>query len=164
MREGAPFLNGVYEGVLEEIIRLQEHLPEQILFLQPYSKEAIRLLKLDPPSTDEPMQILISPTQDLGKIAFVGEVVGWRDKRKLDEPTRLAISRVIWTLQPGEGGLYDQVRGVECTNLLLVRRMRHLRQPIPVGTLKLRSKGRTIAGKRSTAGGWAYVEPVAFTT
>lgn len=161
IRNDALFLNGVYEVVLEEILRLQDPLPEQILYLQPYSGQRMRLLKENPPTVDVPMQLLISTTQDLGNIIFAGEVVGWMDKSELIVPVRLAINRVISALQPGEGSLYPQVRGVDCANLLLVRRLRRLTKPHAVETLKLRSKGRMIAGKRSTAGGWAYVEPVA---
>lgn len=128
--------------------------------MKPYSEKTMRLLKPSPPSTDEPMQILISTTQGLGNILFVGEIVAWQDKRKLDTATRRAISRLIWTFQPREDRLYEHARGIECVNLLFVRRFRRLRQPIAVETLVLRSKGRVIAGKRSTSGGWAYVEPV----
>jgi hypothetical protein len=39
----ALFLNGVYEGVLEEILQVQAHLPEQIMFLQPHKGEAITI-------------------------------------------------------------------------------------------------------------------------
>jgi hypothetical protein len=49
------------------------------------------------------MQLLISTTQNLGNIVFVGEVVGWHDKRRLDESVRAAIDTVISELQPGEG-------------------------------------------------------------
>ena len=37
----ALFINGVYESVLEEICRTQSVLPDQILFLQPYSSRPI---------------------------------------------------------------------------------------------------------------------------
>lgn len=164
MKNDALFINGVFQGVLDEILELQEALPDQILFLQPYSKKTMRVLKADPPSVEDPMQVLVSTTEDLGNILFAGQIVRWCDKRQLDEKARRAISRVIWTLQPGEGGLYDHARGIECVNLLLVRRLRRIQKPVRVQALSLRSKGRTIAGKRSTAGGWAYVEPIVLAT
>jgi hypothetical protein len=41
MRVGALFLNGVYERVLADMTRVQRVVPEQILYLQPYSSTRI---------------------------------------------------------------------------------------------------------------------------
>ena len=50
MSAEALFINEVYESVLEEILRTQTLLPEQILFLQPYSSRPILDLQIFPPS------------------------------------------------------------------------------------------------------------------
>lgn len=64
MREEALFLNGVYEDVLREILLIQKELPEQILFLQPYSSNTITRLRDDPPSVESPMRLLIQGDVD----------------------------------------------------------------------------------------------------
>jgi hypothetical protein len=44
------FINGVYRGVLSDIHNVQTLVPEQILYLQPYSGERIVKLSENPPS------------------------------------------------------------------------------------------------------------------
>lgn len=65
MKQEALFINGVYAEPLREILSIQIELPEQILFLQPYSSNAISRLRDEPPTIDDPMQLFISITTDL---------------------------------------------------------------------------------------------------
>ncbi len=159
MRSEALFINGVFKGVLEEILIIQEALPEQILFLQPYTSSAITHLRDDPPTVDDPMHFFVSITTDLPTIRYEAEIVGWDDKTTLSKERRHAISRITWTLQPGEGGLYDasRVEGAPSVNLLHIRRLKRLTEPFGVEQLVKTSDSQPLSPGRATAGGWAYV-------
>jgi hypothetical protein len=160
MKPEALFLNGVYESVLDEVVQVQGALPEQIMFLQPYRNEAIAKLRDDPPSVDDPMLLLISVTTDLPTVHYVAEIVGWDDKRSLPERKRRVLNRLICTLQPNEGGLYDASRteSGESVNLLHVRRVRRLSKPFAVSQLVNAGDGQPVSDRRTTAGGWVYVK------
>ena len=60
MRGDAIFLNGVYRAVLEDILKVQEHLPDQVMFLQPYAKDAIVRLRDNPPAAEDPVELYLS--------------------------------------------------------------------------------------------------------
>src|SRR4029077_8757594 len=89
-----------------------------------------------------------------------GEIVGWDDKREITEAKRRVVNRLIWTLQPNEGGLYDasSVQGAQSVNLLYVRRVRQLQTPFSVGQLIKIADSEPVSDERTTAGGWAYVK------
>jgi hypothetical protein len=162
MNPEALFINGVYESVLLEIIRVQSVLPEQVLFLQPYSSGAMAHLQAQPPTSASPMRLFLSTTTDLATVRYVGEIVGWDDKRSLAGPRWAVLNRVIAALQPDEGGLYDlssAARG-KCVNLLHVRRLQRLEHPFSVELLRKTSDGTPISSGRATAGGWVYVQNV----
>ena len=120
MKSEALFINGVYEDVLEEILLIQQHLPEQIMFLQPYRPDPITHLRDIPPTVDDPVRLYLSITTDLPTVRYSAEIVGWHNKQTLSEEEGHVINRVIWTLQPKEGGLYDASRaeGRQSVNLL----------------------------------------------
>jgi 5-methylcytosine-specific restriction enzyme A len=160
MRLEALFLNGIYEDVLQEILQIQETLSEHIMFLQPYKSEAIVRLRDEPPSVDDPVRLLMSLTSDLATVHYTAEIVGWDDKRNLPEQKRRVLSRLICTLQPNEGGLYDEsrVEGGESVNLLHVRRLRQLVKPFGVSQLLKFGDNEPVSDKRTTAGGWVYVK------
>lgn len=160
MKAEALFINGVYETVLQEILQIQAVLPEQILFLQPYSSRAITGLRDDPPSVESPVQLLMSLTDDLATIHYTAEIVGWDDKRALSAEKRKVLNRLICTLQPNEGGLYDASRAEEgeSVNLLHVRRLRQLSKPFCVHQLVKAVDNEPVSDKRKTAGGWAYIK------
>jgi 5-methylcytosine-specific restriction enzyme A len=160
MRLEALLLNGVYEDVLKEIFQIQAALPEHIMFLQPYKSEAIVRLRDKPPSVDDPDRLLMSLTRDLAIVHYTAEIVGWDDKRNLPEQKRRVLNRLIYTLQPNEGGLYDASRaeGGESVNLLHVRRLRLLRKPFNVRQLLKAGDNEPVSDKRTTAGGWVYVK------
>ena len=127
------------------------------MFLQPYKGSAIVHLRDDPPTLDEPMQLYISATENLPKIKYEAEIVGWDDKRKMSPPKQRVINRLIWTLQPEEGGLYDKsAKG--SVNLLHVRRLREFTKGFSVERLTKKSDGQPVSPKRTTSGGWTYVE------
>lgn len=159
MRSEALYLNGVYESVLEEILNIQALLPEQIMFLQPYSGRAIKQLRESPPSVDDPMLLLMSTTTALDKVSYSAEIVGWDDKTQLSREKWRVINRLIVTLQPNETGLYDASKSADgqSVNLLHVRRLAKLPRAFGVSRLVNATDGSPVSDKRSTAGGWVYV-------
>jgi hypothetical protein len=159
LKREALFINGVYEDVLKEILRIQEHLPGHIMYLQPYSASAIRHLHDSPPSSEDAVELYLSTTTDLGHISYRAEIVGIDDKTTLTVEKRNALNRVIWCLQPNETGLYTDANGEKCVNLLHIRRLQHVTPAVPVTQLVKTADGTPIAGVRTTAGGWSYVRP-----
>jgi hypothetical protein len=157
MRDEALFINGIWEVVLQDILTIQTHLPEQILYLQPYSGSRIVHLAENPPTVDDPVRLFASVTDDLATVHYVGEIVGWDDKRKLGEQKRRLLNRIIYAFQWTEDGVYMEAAGAECVNLLYVRRLRKLSRPFSVAELMLTSTGRPHSPDRTSAGGWSYV-------
>ena len=159
-RPEALFINGVFEGVLEDICAIQHLLPEQIMFLQPYKSSAMTKLRDDPPTVDRPMLVAMSTTDDLDTVHYAGEIVGWEDKTQMPRDKWRLLNRLVAMLQPTEEGLYDASRVPEkqSINLLFVRRMRRI-APMPVTSLRNTKDDEPLAGGRSTAGGWIYVSP-----
>jgi len=159
MRKEAIFLNGVYENVLKNILEIQEHLPEQILYLQPYSSERIVHLAENPPSVDDPVRLMISVTDDLSHVKYICEIVGWDDKRQLDGKKFDVLCRIIYGLQWPEEGVYKKPPNSdkECVNLLYVRRLIKLAKPIYVRELFNSTTNEALSPNRTTAGGWIYI-------
>jgi len=159
MRAEALFINGVFEEVLREILKVQSVVPEQILFLQPYAGSAIAKLRDEPPTTESPMRLFLSTTDSLATVSYEAEIVGWDDKRTLTDKKRQVLNRIIYCLQPDEGGLYDASRAGEgkSVNLLHVRRLHKLNPPSSVDHLVKTGDSEPLSTGRTTAGGWAYV-------
>jgi hypothetical protein len=156
----ALFINGVYESVLEEILAIQSELPEHIMFLQPHATSRIVKLHDSPPTVDDPITLFASTTEDLSTVKYKAEIVGYDDKRQLDEHRERVLNRLIWTLQPNEGGLYRlRDDGSDYVNLLHVRRMKKVHKPYSVSELTNVKNDQPLAEGRSTAGGWIYVNP-----
>ncbi|MBW4660481.1 MAG: hypothetical protein KME15_17550 [Drouetiella hepatica Uher 2000/2452] len=156
----ALFINGVFASVLDEILETQSALPEQILFLQPYSGYVIKKLRDDVPSVESPMRLFLSITDDLATIRYQAEIVGWRDKRDLSQDEKQSINRVIAALQKGERELYNDAPSStgENVNLLYVRRLQKVSSPFSVAQLRKLSDGEPLSTARTTAGGYSYVE------
>lgn len=142
MRDEAIFLNGVYATVLEDILKIQEYLPEHIMFLQRYAKDAIVRLRDHPPSVADSVRLYLSTTEELSMVAYMAEIAGWDDKAVISEEKRRVITRLIFTLQPTEDGLYNASGdgAGQSTNLLHVWRLKRLDKPFSV---EKRSRHRT---------------------
>jgi len=147
------FINGVYSKVLSDIFDVQNLVPEQILYLQPYSGERIVKLSDNPPSVENPVRLFLSLTDDLPTIRYTCEIVGWNDKRELAGRRREIIESVIRSFQPTEQGVYASVRAVECVNLLFVWRMRQLSKPFSVAELHKVVDDQPVSTNRQTSGG-----------
>lgn len=160
LKPTALFINGVFESVLEEILQVQAVLPEQIMFLQPYSGNGMKTLREIPPSIESPMRLFISITTDLAKVHYQAVIVRWEDKRRMTEPKKQMINRLIATLQPGEKELYKTAKdgGRECANLLYICSLEKVTSPFSVDQLRKLSDGETLSTGKKQAGGWSYVE------
>jgi hypothetical protein len=160
IRDEALFLNGIYETVLDDILKIQGQLPEHIMYLQPYSSSPIVHLRDDRPSTEYPVLLYISITTDLPMVRYTAEIAGWDDKRQFSEKRKNILNHVINTLQPGETGLYDasRVQGKSSVNLLHIWRLQRMAPPFSVSRLIKTVDGSPVSPKRTTAGGWAYVK------
>lgn len=148
------FINGVYPVVLNDICSVQSFVPDQILYLQPYSGQRIVELSDNPPSTDSPVRLFLSLTDALPTVRFTCEVVGWNDKRELTGRKLEIINTVIRALQPTEDGVEA---ATERVNLLFVRRMRELSKPFSVSELEKVSDNQPLSTNRQRSGGWSYV-------
>lgn len=158
MRNYALFINGVYEEVLQDIVTVQEQLPEQILFLQPHSKDRIVWLADNPPSVNDSVRVFMSLTTDLPTVHFTGELVGWYDKDALTEDELMVMNRIIYIFQQTEPGIYLALNNKPIKNLLLVWRLRRLSQPFSVEELIKISDVFPVSPDRTTAGGYSYVK------
>ena len=103
------------------------------------------------------VRLFLSTTDQLGTVHFTAEIVVWDDKRVLMGTKRDAIKRVLNSLQPGEGGLYDVSKppGGASVNLIHVWRLKRAVKPFKVTRL-LKVYGNQPLQPRTQAGGWAY--------
>jgi predicted HNH restriction endonuclease len=151
------FLNGVYEDVLEEIIKAQENNPGKVCFLQPYSGERIKRLVENTPSQSNPIPLYISTTRNLDKICYMADIVGWENKQELS-PERLdELNRHIKEHQPNEAEIYlINDNGKKCVNLISVINLKKLPSQLSVENLVKVNNDEPLR-PRTQAGGWAYV-------
>ena len=152
-------MNGVYRSVLEELLGVHRHLPNQILYMQPHGPRPIRQLRDDPPTIDKPTKMWISAGDDLQHISYAVEIIGWQDKTQMSNDRRKLIESIIKLPQPGEGGLFNMADdpGASSLNLLHVRRMFKFTEPFSVSRLIKISDGKPLATNRTRGGGHSYV-------
>ena len=130
------FINGVYRGVLNDIAEVQNLVPNQVLYLQPYAGSRIAQLAYKPPSVESPTRLFCSLTDDLPTVHYTCAIVGWHDKRELVGREHEIIERVIRAFQPTEDGIYRHINNTECVNLLSVLNMRELSKLFLVSELE----------------------------
>ena len=129
---------------------LQSLVPEQILYLQRFSGQRIVELSDNRPSTDSPVKLFLSLTDDLPTVRYTCEIVDWNDKRELSGRKREIIDTVVRAFQPTEEGVYPIARGIECVNLLSVWRMRELSKPFSVAELQKAVDDMPVSTNRQT--------------
>ena len=148
----ALYLNGVFDSVLKEIVKVQSAVPDQPLFLQPYANDYISILAKNPPTVEDPVRLFVSTSDDLTRVRYVGEIVGWGDKQSMPTDVKHVFEGLLGTFQPGEKNFYD--KGV---NVVMVRRVVELQSPFPVSALIVRSTMKP-HGIRTAPGGWSIVQ------
>ena len=153
------YMNGVYRSVLEEILGVHKHLPDQILYMQPHGSGQITRLRDDPPPIDNPTKMWISTGDDLQHVSYAVEIVGWEEGTQMSSQRHQLIESIINLLQPDEGGLYNLVDdpNASSVNLLHVRRLFKFTDPFSVSRLVKISDGKPLAMNRTRGGGHSYV-------
>jgi predicted HNH restriction endonuclease len=160
----ALFLNGVYESVLEEILKAQGTNPEIICFLQPYKAQVIRALDEHQPAENNPLTLYISLTSSLHLVSYIATIVGWEDKRKLfEDKNRLEeLNKHIKRFQPGEreiSAYSDAAQTKPCLNLIAVKNVKRLTNPFSVSNL-IKDSDKKPYKPRTQSGGWSKVNEV----
>lgn len=165
MPEVALFMNGITRVVLDEIVDAQVQHLGQILFLQPYAGRSIAMLRDDIPSPDAPVTFYASTGDDMTKVAYTGEVVGWEDKTNMSTARREEVIAVMRQYQPKyQGPLndpelynYSGADGKVSPNLLHIRNLVRVQPPFSVTQLIKVRDGMPLATNRTRGGGWSYV-------
>ncbi len=154
----ALFINGIYGGVLTEIQTAQESRGGGDSFLQPYKGTVITMMKRHPPTPDSPIHLYVSTTDNLSQICYVAEVVGWEDKREMNEQRRESLRQHFETFQPGDIKLFSGSgeNGQRAVNLITIRNLRQLETLHSTSILRKVSDGLPLR-KRTRSGGWSEV-------
>lgn len=159
--KNALFLNGVYEDVLEEILKAQESDPEIICYLQPYKAQVIKMLKEHEPSEKNLLTFYISLTSSLHLVSYIASIVGWEDKRELfEDKGRLAkLNEHFKRFQPDEREVYpysDAEQNKPCFNLIAIKNLQRLANPFSVINL-IKVSDKKPYKPRTQSGGWSEV-------
>ena len=154
--ENALLMNGVFEGVLEEILASQEDNPGKLFYLQPYSTSAIKQLKDNPPKMNSPVPLYLSTTIQLNQICYIADIVEWEDKSELSQERLALLNEHIKKFQPGEGDIYFEANGKKCVNLISIINLKKLPNQLSTANLIKESDGEPLK-PRTRAGGWSYV-------
>jgi len=152
----ALYLNGVFEDVLDEILKSKEKDPDKIFYLQPYSESTIKKLKKEPPTIDSPLPVYISTTTQLNQICYSADIVGWEDKRELTPERKAFLNEHIKQFQPNEGEIYSETRGKKCVNLISIKNLKKLSNQFSTSNLIKEGNGEPLK-PRTRSGNWSYV-------
>lgn len=154
--EKALYINGVYDAVLEEILKSQGKNPGRVFYLQPYSGSAIKQLKRNPPEYASPLPLYLSISTQLNHICYSALIVGWEDKTKMLDDRLAVLNEHIKRLQPKEGKIFFDVDGKNCVNLISIINLKKLTNQLSTSNLIKVSNGKPLK-TRSRSGGWSYV-------
>jgi 5-methylcytosine-specific restriction protein A len=154
----ALFINGIYGGVLTEILSSQESRRGGESFLQPYKGTVITMMKRQPPSPHEPIRLYVSTTDNLSQICYMAEIIGWEDKREMSDQRRESLRQHFEIFQPGDIKLFDGSgeMGQRAVNLITIRSLRQLETLHSTSILRKVSDGLPLR-KRTRSGGWSEV-------
>lgn len=163
--ETALFMNGMVRVVLDEIVDAQSEHPGQTLFLQPYAGRTIKMLRDNVPSPEAPVTLYSSTGDDMTKVAYTGEVVGWEDKTTMNASRQEEVIAVMRRYQPKYQGPFNDPElynnsgadGKTSPNLLHIRNLVRVALPFSVTHLIKVSDGMPLATNRARGGGWSYV-------
>lgn len=153
----ALFINGVFEGVLNDIVDAQAANPGLVCYLQPYKPALIKRLQEDPPSKDLPWKLFMSLTNALGEMRFEADIVEWYDKSKLSDNEIATINQHFLEYQPRERGIhFGGEDGEYGRNLLGIVNLERIEPALSVsGFIKISDD--LPLRDRTRAGGWSYV-------
>lgn len=154
----ALFINGIFNGVLTEILEAQKKPGGAESFLQPYKGHMIALLKKHLPMPESPVRLYVSTTENLAQICYMAEIIRWEDKRHLSETRREQVVDHLRKHQPGEADYFKDFdkKANKAVNLITIRLLRQLDSLYSTTLLRKVSDGLPLK-KRSRAGGWSEV-------
>lgn len=154
----ALFINGIFKGVLTEILEAQETQTDGEYFLQPYKGSVIRFLKKQRPSPESPIRLYISTTENLSQICYTAEVIQWQDKRELSDRRREEVVALFKRNQPGEADYFAEFDKAanKAVNLVTIRSLQAVDTLHSTSILRKVSDGLPLK-KRARAGGWSEV-------
>lgn len=157
----ALFINGIYNGVLSEILDAQNERGGGHSFLQPYKGEIIRVLKKRQPTPVTPIRLYASTTDNLSQICYTADIIGWEDKRDLPEQRRREVSTHLEEYQPGEADYFKGFKKDEKKeiNLITIKNLIQLETLHSTSILRKVSDGTPLK-KRTRSGGWSEVYDV----
>ena len=160
----ALFLNGVYESVLDEIVKAQGKDPNLACYLQPHSSHAILHLKNRVPSPTDPVTMYMSVTDNLSVVKYMATIIGWEDKPSIfkDLEKLEQLNKHIEKHQPEEESIYAYIGEDDsklCINLIAITNLIKLTNPFSVRNL-VKARDDTPCKPKNRSGGWAYVYPV----
>ncbi|MDP3008881.1 MAG: HNH endonuclease signature motif containing protein [Methylococcales bacterium] len=162
----ALFINGVFESVLEEILKAQSKNKDLICYLQPYSTGNIKYLKENDFNKNPSITFYLSITTSLNQVCYIAEIVGWYNKKALlnDKEKLAEINNQISGNQPIQREVYfyaDNEKTKECANLILVKSLKKLIVPFPTGSL-IKISDNIPLKPRTQAGGCSVVQEIPF--
>lgn len=152
----ALYVNGVFQGVLDEIMISQKNNPGKTFYLQPYSKSFINELKKYPPSPECPLPLYLSTTAQLNQICYSAEIIGWEDKNEIPAERLRVLNEHIKLFQPKEDKIYFEVKGKKCVNLISIKNLAKYSNQLSTSNLIKKNNGEPLK-PRTRAGGWSYV-------
>ncbi|RJP88583.1 MAG: hypothetical protein C4518_10965 [Desulfobacteraceae bacterium] len=154
----ALFINGIFNGVLTEIIQAQDAHNGGEYFLQPYKGQVIKFLKKQQPTSDAPIRLYISTTENLSQICYTAEIIRWEDKRELSEQRSEEVAAILKRDQSGEAGHFTGFdrNANKSVNLVTIRSLRRLDSLHSTSLLRKASDDLPLK-KRTRAGGWSEV-------
>ena len=157
--DSALYLNGVFENVLEEILKAQHSNPDLVCYLQPHAAKRIAQIAANPPTPGTPVTLYISVSTRLSDVRYRAKIVGWENKPDIEESRIAGLNLHISRYQPGEDDIYMSKGDTPCTNLISVIDMECLTTPVSVSSL-IKTSDMTPLKPRTMGGGWAYVYPL----
>ena len=150
------FENGIYEQVLEEILVAQRENPTGTFYIQPYSDRIISEFKKKKPADDNPWRLYASITDDLSNAHYTAEIINWEYKPDIQNERLNFLNEHILKFQKGEECIYPTKNGKTCANLISIRNLQKLENPIPVYRFYKISDGTPLK-VRTRSGNWSYV-------
>ncbi|MBV5280875.1 MAG: HNH endonuclease [Paludibacter sp.] len=150
------FENGIFENVLEEILKAQKIHPGKNFYIQPYSDKLISGLKKYLPGAGYTWRLYASITRDLTNAHYTAEIIDWEYKPDIEFERLAQLNEYIQLHQKGEECIYPIKNGKLCANLISIRNLQKLENPIPVNRFYKISNGTPLK-VRTRSGNWSYV-------
>lgn len=142
--------------VLEEILVASSILPEETFYIQPYSDRIISEFKKKRPNEENPWRLYASITSDLSNAHYTAEIIDWEYKPDIQYKRLIDLNEHIQKYQKDEDCIYLTQNEKICANLISIRNLQKLENPIPINRF-YKIKNGTPLKVRTRSGNWSYV-------